>query len=125
MQRPLLTPPKHVPFTVQQSNGGIVIMVEKDAAHHHGLSELCSTVWIRGVTVPVQVNLGQVTLLSSSLIGWMFGLIHEGKLRKLSVSHANRRVQMQMQQVGLSGFVVIATSAPLVAQVASVAAAAS
>ena len=121
MQQPLLTPPKHVPFTIQQSSSGVVITVEKDAAHHHGLAELRAIVWIRGVTVPVHVNLAQVTLLSSALIGWMFGLIHEGKLRTLCVSQANRRVQMQMQQVGLSGFVTLDASTPMVATVSTAA----
>ena len=117
MQQSLLTPPKNVPFAVRQTEGGIFITVEKDAAHHNGLSELRSTVWIRGVTVPVHIDLSSIGLLSSALIGWMFGLIHEGKLKSLSIGNANRRVLMQMQQVGLSGFVHVEASSPVIATV--------
>jgi anti-anti-sigma regulatory factor len=100
-----LVPPTLVPFTVQLSDSQVVITLDRDASHHGGLAELRAIAWVRGITVPLVIDLAQVQLLSSALIGWMFGMIHEGKLRRLLIRHANRRVQAQIQQVGLANFV--------------------
>jgi anti-anti-sigma regulatory factor len=105
MPSPLLDPPTQLPFTVQQGDHQVVITLGQDASHHRGLAELRAIAWVRGITVPLVVDLAQVQLLSSALIGWMFGMIHEGKLRRLVLLHASRRVQAQIQQVGLTGFV--------------------
>jgi len=105
MQSPPLVAPTQVPFTVQSGATQVVITVAKDASHHHGLAELRAIAWVRGISVPLVIDLAQVQLLSSALIGWMFGMIHEGKLRRLLIHHANRRVQAQIQQVGLHAFV--------------------
>jgi hypothetical protein len=55
--------------------------------------------------VPLAIDLAEVQLLSSALIGWMFGMLHESRLRRLALYHASPRVQNQIAQVGLAGFV--------------------
>jgi anti-anti-sigma regulatory factor len=105
MQRPSLVPPTNQPFTVQLGDDQVVITLDQDASHHHGLAEARASAWVRGISVPLVVDLAHVQLLSSALIGWMFGMIHEGRLRRLRIVNANQRVQAQIQQVGLHGFV--------------------
>ncbi len=103
LQPPL--PPALLPFTIRQGDAQLVVTLQRDASHHYGLGELRAIAWVRGVDQPLVVDLAQITLLSSALIGWMFGLIHEGKLGSLAIRHAHRRVQAQIQQVGLARFV--------------------
>jgi anti-anti-sigma regulatory factor len=105
MHSPLLVPPTQLPFTVHQGDGQVVITLGRDASHHRGLAELSAIAWVRGIMVPLVVDLAQVQLLSSALIGWMFGMIHEGRLRRLVILHASLRVQAQIRQVGLTNFV--------------------
>jgi anti-anti-sigma regulatory factor len=105
MSSPLLVPPTQLPFTVQQGGDQVVITLDRDACHHRGLAEVRAIAWVRGILVPLVVDLAQVPLLSSALIGWMFGMIHEGRIGRLVILHANLRVQAQLKQVGLTNFV--------------------
>jgi len=119
IQAPPLTPPQHVPFSVGRGDDGILITVHADAGQHPGLSQRQASLWIKGATFPVAVDLGRITLLNSRIVGWLFSLIVDGPMTVLDIRNANRHIHAQIKRIGLAAFI---ASPPAPAQEATPAA---
>ena len=97
--------PRLVPFTVTEVSGVIMIVLAHDAGRHAGLASARSTAWIANVHAPIIMDFALISLLNSTLIGWIFQLIRNGKLTSFGVHRANRKVLEQLRQSGLSKFI--------------------